>query len=296
MNNAFSKLHPFTLLAFFLFSIGFSMFIMQPVCLCLSLMIGLATAISFNGKKTALFSIKVLFPLVVLTTLINPVFNHRGVTILTYLPWGNPLTLESILYGLAAAMMICAVALWFSAFHAVMTSDKLGYLFGRIVPSLSLLFSMTLRFVPRFTAQLKTVRKAQQALGRDISDGTLAQRIRHAAAILSLMISLSLENSIDTADSMKSRGYGLKGRTAFSVFRFTKTDIIILSSTAAAAVCLLILAGLGSIQFRCFPSIKGDLTAPNALLFYVVYTLFLLTPLIINCREAIKWKRLTSVI
>ena len=32
-------------------------------------------------------------------------------TILTYLPTGNPLTLESVLYGLAAGAMLCAVLL-----------------------------------------------------------------------------------------------------------------------------------------------------------------------------------------
>ena len=39
-----------------------------------------------------------------LAAVVNPAFVHQGVTILTYLPSGNPLTLESILYGLAAAL------------------------------------------------------------------------------------------------------------------------------------------------------------------------------------------------
>lgn len=296
MNNAFSKLHPVTILVFFLFSIGFSMFLMQPVCLCLSLMIGFATAISFNGRKTAVFSLKILLPLLLLTTLINPVFNHRGVTILTYLPWGNPLTLESVLYGVAAAVLLCTVVLWFSCFHTVMTSDKLGYLFGRLIPSLSLLLSMTLRFVPRFTSQLKSVRKAHKALGKDISDGTLVQRIRHAVKILSLMISIALENSIETSFSMKSRGFGLKGRTYFSVFHFTKTDLLLLVLTVIEAVCLAILWFTSTVHFSYFPSIKGCSTEPLTLLFYIIYTIFLLTPLVINCMEAVRWKRLTSAI
>ena len=38
------------------------------------------------------------------------------------------------------------------------------------------------------------------------------------------MSTWSLENAIETADSMKSRGYGLPGRTAFSIFRFDRRD------------------------------------------------------------------------
>ena len=85
-------------------------------------------------------------------------------TVITYLGTGNPLTLESILYGLAAAAMLVTVIGWFSCYNAVMTSDKFIYLFGRIIPSLSLLFSMVLRFVPRFKAQLKTVSAAQRCI------------------------------------------------------------------------------------------------------------------------------------
>ena len=95
--------------------------------------------------------------MMVVAALVNPAFNHEGATILTYLPSGNPLTLESILYGAAAAAMLAAVVTWFSCYTAVMTSDKFVYLFGRIIPALSLVLSMTLRFVPKFQAQLQVV-------------------------------------------------------------------------------------------------------------------------------------------
>lgn len=45
----------------------------------------------------------------------------------------QPLTLESIAYGCAAAVMLVAVLFWFSCYNEVMTSDKFMYLFGRII-------------------------------------------------------------------------------------------------------------------------------------------------------------------
>ena len=84
------------------------------------------------------------FPWRLLAALVNPAFNHEGATILTYLPSGNPLTLESMLYGVAAAVMLASVVLWFSSYNEVMTSDKFVYLFGRVIPALSLVLSMAL--------------------------------------------------------------------------------------------------------------------------------------------------------
>ena len=46
--------------------------------------------------------------------------------------------------------------------------------------------------------------------------------------ILSILVTWILEDSIDTADSMNARGYGLNGRTSFSIYRLDKRDKIIL--------------------------------------------------------------------
>ena len=159
-----------------------------------------------------------------LAALVNPAFNHEGQTILTYLPSGNPLTLESMFYGVAAAVMLASVVLWFSSYNEVMTSDKFVYLFGRVIPALSLVLSMALRFIPKFKAQMQVVSEAQACIGRDTKNGSVFRRVSNAIKIFSIMVTWSLENAIETADSMRSRGYGLPGRTAFSIYRFDDRD------------------------------------------------------------------------
>ena len=172
MKDTFSNMHPFINFIFFALTIGFTMFIMNPVCLAVSFLCALVTALYLNGKKAVRLSLVFLLPMILLIVLINPVFNHEGMTILTYFPWDNPLTLESIVYGIASAFLLSSTVLWFSSFNAVITSDKVVFLFGRIMPSLSLVISMALRFVPRFSAQMKLVRNAQHTIGRDINEGT----------------------------------------------------------------------------------------------------------------------------
>ncbi|MEM5767138.1 MAG: energy-coupling factor transporter transmembrane component T, partial [Bacillota bacterium] len=224
--------------------------------------------------------------------LINPAFNHEGATILLYLRSGNPLTLESIAYGIAAATMIVTMICWFSCYNAVMTSDKFVYLFRRVIPALSLILSMSLRFVPRFKDQLKVVSDAQKCIGRDISNGGILQRARHGVKILSIMVTWALENSIETADSMKSRGYGLPGRTAFSIYRFDRRDRCALLAIGGLGVFIMGGASAGGIAFRYFPTMKGADGSLLSLALYAAYMVFCLTPVIINLWEDMKWKHL----
>ena len=159
--NEFKSYHPIVNFLYFVIVIGFSMFFMHPLCLAVSFACGLVYSTILNGRRAVKTNLVYMLPVLIITALINPAFNHEGVTILTYLPGGNPLTLESILYGLAAGFMLVSVICWFSCYNEVMTSDKFIYLFGRIIPSLSLIFSMTLRLVPKFATQLKIVTNAQ---------------------------------------------------------------------------------------------------------------------------------------
>lgn len=294
MKDAFSQMHPIVNFIFFAFVIGFSMFIMNPACLLISLVCALFNVLYLNGKKAVRLSVLYLLPTIIIIAIVNPVFNHDGVTMLAYFPWDNPLTLESIIYGIATAVLLSSIVLWFSCFNEVMTSDKFIYLFGRVIPSLSLVLSMALRFVPKFIFQFNVIRNSQKCIGRDISDGKLLQRLKNAAKIISIMISWVLENAIETADSMKSRGHGLKGRTAFSIYRFSKRDAAVLSLIMTSGVILIIMSVLDVAKFRYFPSVKGNVISAPAIIYYALYFSLMIMPLAINVWEGIKWKRLRS--
>ncbi len=296
MNDAFNKTHPFVTFLYFALTIGFSMFLMHPVCIVISLFCAFLNAFCVNGGKTAVFTAKYVLPLIVVIMIINPVFNHRGMTIITYLPWQNPLTLESVIYGGASAVMFGSVLLWFSLFNKVMTSDKIMYLFGRIIPSLSLVISMTLRFVPRFIAQLKEVRTAQSCFDNHGEKQPLRKKFKGLIGAFSVMISWSLENAIETADSMKSRGYGLKGRTAYSVFKFKKSDGVLLGIILSSAAVLTALICAGTVNYSYFPQFKFDFSGILSITFFAVYFFVMLIPFITNVWEGLKWKRLRSAI
>jgi len=294
MNDSFQKYHPLVNFLYFTLVLGFSMALNHPLAQIISLGCACGYAVQTEGKKAVLFCLKFCLPIILTAAVFNPAFSHEGITILLYFPTGNPLTLESILYGLSAGAMIAAVMLWFLNFNRVIPSDKFVYLFGRIIPALSLVLSMTLRFVPKFKSQMSIVIDAQRSIGRDVSNGTLWHRLRIAVTVFSIMLTWSLENAIETADSMKSRGYGLKGRTAFSIYRFEERDKIAVGYLLFCGFYLLCGTIGAAFGFRFFPDIRYAPLTPVTASFYIVYLGMCGLPIFLNAIEEKKWKAIHS--
>lgn len=290
MRDTFSDCHPAVNFAYFALVLAFSMTLMHPVCLLISLTGACCYLARLHGLRELGHSARWLVPMALLAALVNPAFVHQGVTILTYLPSGNPLTLESILYGIAAGAMLCAVLLWFVCYNRVMTSDKFVYLFGRVIPALSLVLSMTLRFVPRFKQQMDVVRQAQFCIGRDTGSGSLWQRARRAVTVFSIMVTWALENAVETADSMKARGYGLKGRTAFSIYRMEERDRYALLFLGFCGLYLACGAAAKGLRWWYYPMLSGVLLEPVTASIYLVYLALCLTPVLLDRREARQWR------
>ena len=290
MRDSFADFHPFVNLTYFVLVIAFSLAITHPIAQVISLACAVCYLLTASGRKSTRLIFKYGLPMVLFTAFLNPAFNHEGDTVLLYFSNGNPLTLQSILYGFSAGVLLVTLLLWFSSFSRVMTSDKFIHLFGKIIPALSLVLSMSLRFVPKFKSQMDIVTEAQRSIGRDVSNGSLWSRAKTAILIFSIMITWSLENAIETADSMKSRGYGLKGRTAFSIYRFDDRDKYTIVWLAFCGLFLLVGTILSAFEFGYFPYIKYAVLDITTIPFYVVFFGLCITPVIINLKEERKWK------
>lgn len=294
MKDSFSTFHPFVNFLYFVVVLLFSMVFMHPIFQVIALISAVVYSFMLKGKKAVRFNLLYMVPFLLFMAIMNPVFNHQGVTILFYLNNGNPITKESILYGVAAACMFVTVIIWFSCYNVVMTSDKFIYIFGKILPALSLIFSMVLRFVPRYLAQIKVISNAQKCIGRDVTQGNLLARARNGITILSIMTTWALENAIETADSMKSRGYGLPGRTSFSIFRLDARDKVALLIMTGLIAMVAIGAAMGENTMRYYPSIKASAITPFSILVYIAYFALCMVPVLINMVEAMKWKSIES--
>jgi energy-coupling factor transport system permease protein len=290
--DVFFDFHPIINFIYFGLVFLFTMCFWHPVSLVISFGSALLYASYLKGKKATRFAWQFILPIMLFAAVLNPAFSHKGVTILTYLPSGNPLTLESILYGLAAAGLLGAILLWFYCYNAVMSSDKFIYLFGRILPALSLVISMALRFVPKFKQQFSVVQEAQQCVDRDTFQGSILSRIKNSIRVFSIMITWSLENAIETADSMKGRGYGLPGRTAFSIYHWDARDKSILIWLLFCGIYIISGWLAGGMAWRYYPAIRGVWTGVWPWSFQLVYLCLCLTPWILNKWMDHRWASL----
>ncbi|MBQ5973575.1 MAG: energy-coupling factor transporter transmembrane protein EcfT [Oscillospiraceae bacterium] len=229
--------------------------------------------------------------LVTVTALVNPLFNHNGVTVLFVLN-DNPVTAEAFWFGAVSGVSVVAVIYWFRAFSALFTSDKLLYILGLFSPKISLILSMALRYVPLFIRQSDRIAQAQLAGGLASEDG-LWDRIRGRARVFSVMVTWTLENGIVTADSMEARGYGSGRRTFFSVWRWRARDTALTAvslSLAAASVAGVRLTDGFTFYPRAAAPGGGALTAA----LYAAQAVLSFTPIFLEMRERLKWRSLRS--
>ncbi len=285
--SEFGRFHPIVQFFYFTSVIFFAMFIREPLFLGISLIVSTGYSLYLGRKTTLKALLAFIVPMFFLIAAINPLFNHGGVTIWFYLPDGNPFTMESLIYGLVSGGLFSSTMLWCVCLRCIMTSDKVIYLFGRMAPKLSLLISMILRFIPKLSAHFKEVRNAQKNIGRDMTDGSFKTRISNGVRIISAMLQWVMENSVDTANSLESRGYGLPHRTAFSLFRFEKRDCLILLMISLCDIGILRGYFSGELEFDYFPMISeirfhAVLTA--------IYVILCVMPLTVDIMEDRKWK------
>ena len=153
---------------------------------------------------------------------------------------------------------------------------------------------MTLRLVPRFKSQIRQISDAQKCVGKGVSDGKRLAKVRNGVTILSILMTWAFENSIETADSMKARGYGLSGRTSFSFYKLNKRSLIYLFTLSLLAAVIITGAFTGLVTTKYFPTVEIRQISLPGLIIYTAYILFLTIPLILNIKESIKWTFIKS--
>ena len=283
----FERYHPAALLAYFAAVLLIAMFAGSPLTAALALAGGLCFAATMTTAKEKLADLTFYLPLVLLVTVTNPLFSHNGVTPLFFLN-GRAVTLEAILYGAGLGVTLWAVLLWCRCWSRIMTSEKLLYLFGRVIPKLSLVLSMALRYVPLLRRQAKKLERAQQVLGLYASESYFA-RLRSKLAVYSGLVGWSLENAVEVSRSMKARGYGLKGRTAYANYHFTRRDAALLAFSLCAAGLYLTAGVLGYGSFTYYPALSGIDTRPLALAGEAAFAALAFAPFLIEGRQTLQW-------
>lgn len=314
MSSGFKGYHPLVNVLFFISIIAFGMLLRHPVYLVISFISSTAYYLKLSGKDGRKTVFRFLLPMLLFVVIINSFFNHYGVTTLFILPSGNNFTFEALVMGIVSGITVVSVIQWFFCCNEVVTEDKFMHIFGRILPKGALVVSMILRFVPLYRRRYKEISQERKCMGLNGTDSFIC-KMKKTFKNIGILVSWSFENAIETADSMKARGYGLKGRTYYSRFQWQTGDTLAL--ILLVLFDALIIFGLVSNSAYCIynpyviinqPSEIGTTYIINELnltinpfsflsiVSLIAFTLLCFLPLTIDLKEDIKWHRLQSKI
>lgn len=186
-----------------------------------------------------------------LLLVLNPLLNSDGIHILFYLG-ERPVTMESLLYGAHNLLLIAALLMVFPSLNVLLDSERILFLFSRLMQTSALILSMSMRFVPLLTRRARELRQ----LHRQDGEG-LPARLSHAGKLLGALLDWTMEEGMQSSRTLRARGYGAQSRSFYGVFRFTARD--------AGASCLLLtslglmigLRILGAGKWFYFPAFEA---------------------------------------
>jgi len=219
----FDSYHPFLNLLFFAAVITFTIWWTHPAFLAVSYVCAFVYSIKLRGVRSLVLNL-VLIPLAALWGVWFATHTHFGITVLGSTIIGNNITLESLAFGMVQGFMLASVVMWLSCVFVVFTTDKVVYLLGRVSPRAALMLAIVLRAVPVVADRSKRIGIAQRSIGAGAGQGSVPRRVVHLVHHISALVTWSIDRFMEMAESMKSRGSRLRGRTAFSLYRFDGRD------------------------------------------------------------------------
>ena len=101
---------------------------------------------------------------------------------------------------------------------------------------IAVMIAMALRFVPMLGEEYDRIRMAQMARGADFTTGSLALRVRAAAALAIPLLLSAFRRADELVLAMESRGYRRGPRTSLRELKLLGTDFIAFAVLAAFAL------------------------------------------------------------
>jgi energy-coupling factor transporter transmembrane protein EcfT len=212
-----------------------------------------------------------LFAMIAITTglavaLLNPFVSTQGDLILINGPTSPFLdlqvTLEELLYGLAAGARLAAVTMLVGAALALVDRDRLAARAALVAPRSALTVALAARLLPSLHRDAATLHEAARLRGWRTGGGR-REALRTWGGLLEPMCAAALERGGDHAEAMAARGYGAGRTTALPERPLTPGEWLLTACGAGTVVVAAVtLAGAG--DFTWYPQLGGTSAAAVA--------------------------------
>ena len=285
-HTAFDTMHPAVPALYLAITLALSMAAIQPVLIVLSLFGAFAYGCCARGFGACAQALRWQLPVILVIALFNPLFSASGSTEL-FRMGGWAVYLESLCYGCAMGGLFVASIVWFQAAAELLSFDKVMALFGNAAPIIALMISMTMRLVPRFLRQGRQIAAVQGVVasgfaGEGRGHGGLSDAFSSRLRLSSVLMGWGMEDSLETADAMRARGWGATPRrTTYTRFRFSSADAVACAALAVGGVLCAVLAWAATSQFSFYPTMSHLVVWWG----YVPYAAWMLLPTVLHLRE-----------
>ncbi len=283
----FESYHPLIHVIYFTGILLLLLFCDHPVIPVLWILFSILFLSCYRKKSEIVKMIFGIFLLLCAMICVNPMISHNGATVLFFMN-GKAVTLEAAIYGGYIGLLLSSMMLWGGCLNEIMSSDKLIYVSGRAMPHLALVISMSMRFIPLFKRKASEI-YAYQKINMRKSRPSYTDKLLLGMKTFSIVMTWSFENALDTADSMKSRGYGIRKRTFYSVYRFTLRDAVFLTVFLAAGILTLLLWKDSGMNVAFYPVFRWPAWNIRSTLIICLSGLAAGIPWIYEVKEKLIW-------
>lgn len=287
--NQFGGFHPLVTFLFYVGSISLFILLFHPIFLVVAM--GVILMIHFFYDR--LSGIRQWFRFMIITGLslflLNPLFNTRG-RYLLFVIGNHRITVESVVYGGINALSIIGILAIFVSYNEVMTPNKLLFLFSKLLPQFSILLMLTLRFIPLMRRRLQEISAVQKSKGVSISNGTFKNRVKAGMLYVQVLVTYSLEEAIQTADSIKARGYGNGKRSSYEHFTFKRQDVFAILYMVSLFSILLYGRMRGHGYLQIYPILGTWHLSSMDLSMLAFLILFLCFPILVEIGGMVRWR------
>lgn len=223
MTNYLRELHPWSAIVYLLMVLVLIMTSPYEIQMVYMFLLMSLNCMFSSGVKKYVKSLKLYIVMIVFLAVFNVIFNPMGDTPFLYIN-GRPLTKESFQYGMYMGFMVSSLFLWFQLFSDVFDNRKITYLIGSRLPVTGLIISMVFCYYDKFITKIDKIKEVWDTYALKVAQSP----IKKAGITLSVLLSVMLEDSVDTAMSMNARGYGKGKRTQYICYSFQFMDGVLL--------------------------------------------------------------------
>ena len=273
MNNYFKELHPFTiiiyelllLIIYIIYGNSWGLAILLPIAALYYLYhYGLAEFL----RKLGSFAVIVIF-----FGIFNVCFYHGGDNPFLYVN-DIPLTWDALTYGIYSGCLVSLLFVWFNSSSEYMGNERFIYCFGKSFPRIALVLSIVSVFYERFKGKIDRIKESQKQFENRDNPSLIKRSGRNFTILLTVM----LEDSVTTADSMECRGYGKGKRSSYKRYKVNKSDITV--------ICLSMIIFIAF--FLCYIGLRRFYGKEILLLLLAAMSIML--PVIYDCVMELRWK------